>query len=290
MYLLITPVRDEASNLPTLIESVASQSVLPYLWVIVDDCSVDNSAVIVREATSRMKWVNFVSLQTLDQYGPSSYSRTVRHGFEVAIHHAREHKIDYQYLGILDADIVPEQTYFEKLMHSLQDSEKLGIVSGQLYLVKNDRRRPEDRSNRPRGGARLYKRECFEQIGGLPECPTIDTISDIMASLRGWQTAKVFDAKAIHKRKTLGKKGLWYGYKMTGKTYYLLNYHPIYSLLVGLFFTVRLPFYPGIAFLIGYLGALVHRDEQSSDPLVRDYFWKSLNRLKKKLRAFVVSK
>ncbi len=290
MYLQGTPVTDEADYLPGLIKAVTTQTIPPCLWVIVDDGSKDDGVSIIEEACQKNRYVTLVRKKPTSEYGYSSYGSAVRTGFEAAISYAKNQNITYKYLGILDADIVPQETYFEKLLRSLENSERLGIVSGQLYLVENGKKKPEDLANWPRGGARLYKRQCLKEIGGIPEFANIDTITDAIAQLKGWQLARIFDAEAIHKRRTLSKKGLWYSYKMSAKSYYHLNYHPIYSLLMGLYFMVKPPFYLGVAFLTGYLEALARGEQQISDPVARDYFWKSLDRLTGKLRKAIIDR
>ena len=46
-YLLISPCRDEAQFLRRTLDSVAAQSVLPALWVVVDDGSTDDTETAV---------------------------------------------------------------------------------------------------------------------------------------------------------------------------------------------------------------------------------------------------
>lgn len=279
MYLLVTPARNEANNLPELIKAVSNQSMPPSLWVIVDHCSTDNSAAIIAKASEERGWIKLARAEAIEGCEHLSYSIPVRIGFEAALDYAARYGIAYNYVGILDADIVPEGAYFEKLINYLEISPKVGILSGQLFVIENGSKKPEDLGNLPRGGARLYRKDCFESIGGaFPKSPSPDTVTDIMAELKGWQISRFFSAEAIHKRKTNVRKGLWHGYWMRGRGHYYLNYHPLSAILTGLYFTTRTPFYQGIAYILGYCISLLKRDERTQDPLIRDYFWRSFAR------------
>lgn len=42
-YIVVTPCKNEGENLPNLIASVVAQTIMPVLWVIVDDGSTDTT-------------------------------------------------------------------------------------------------------------------------------------------------------------------------------------------------------------------------------------------------------
>jgi poly-beta-1,6-N-acetyl-D-glucosamine synthase len=49
-YIIISPVRNEAAHLPGTIESIASQTVTPAQWIVVDDGSTDATPTVLAEA------------------------------------------------------------------------------------------------------------------------------------------------------------------------------------------------------------------------------------------------
>ncbi|HZV34699.1 MAG TPA: glycosyltransferase family A protein, partial [Verrucomicrobiae bacterium] len=59
-YIIIAPVRNEEAHLRETIESVASQTVRPVLWIIVDDGSSDRTAQIADEAARAHGWIKVV--------------------------------------------------------------------------------------------------------------------------------------------------------------------------------------------------------------------------------------
>src|SRR5262249_13851741 len=59
-YLLISPCRDEAKYLRRTLDSVAAQSVVPSLWVVVDDGSTDDTAAILNEYARQLPYLHVV--------------------------------------------------------------------------------------------------------------------------------------------------------------------------------------------------------------------------------------
>lgn len=283
LYLLITRVRDEAKYLPALFQSVFNQTIQPPLWVLVDHDSKDDSAAIITRATEGKDWIKTVHIEATEIYGLFCHARPLKCGFDFAVEYAAKNKIPYDYLGILDADIVAEPGYFEKLIHYLEKSPRLGITGGRLYIEKGGTEVPEDSGKIPRGGARLYRRECYESIGGkMPESAIWDSETDILAELRGWQVAAHPEARAVHKRVTYVRKGILRGYWRLGKCNYYANVHPINTLLTGLLFTGKPPFIYGLVFVVSYLKSWLTKGEQTQNQEIRNYYRKSFSRLIKR--------
>src|ERR1035438_10041404 len=59
-YVVITPVRDEEKHLPQTIESMASQTIRPAFWVIVNDGSSDNTGDVADAAAAKHSWIRVV--------------------------------------------------------------------------------------------------------------------------------------------------------------------------------------------------------------------------------------
>jgi poly-beta-1,6-N-acetyl-D-glucosamine synthase len=51
-YVIISPVKDEGRFVERTLESVASQTIRPQQWIIVDDGSADETPAIVRDSRS----------------------------------------------------------------------------------------------------------------------------------------------------------------------------------------------------------------------------------------------
>ncbi|KFD41188.1 hypothetical protein DK28_0211560 [Peptococcaceae bacterium SCADC1_2_3] len=288
MYLLVTPVRNEEDKLKDFIRFVKEQSLPPLLWVIVNDGSTDSSVDIIKAETKEDNYIYLLNLEEKDDYGQKSYNRTVNYGFNFIIEYIKRHHIKYKYLGILDADIFVEKTFFEKLVDTLDKNEKLGIVSGQLYVLKNgDQKKPENMGKHLWGGCMVYKKECFEEIGGFPRCTSGDSVTCIKAKLKGWQILRVFEAKAIHKRYVTSKEGRWKSHFKVGYNDYYLNFSIGYAFLTAFFWLIKPPFYSGIAYLAGYFKAFFKKGEKFQDPELKKYF--TVTRVAKEKISFLTT-
>ncbi|RXG33522.1 glycosyltransferase family 2 protein [Methanohalophilus sp. WG1-DM] len=282
MYLLVTPAKNEEENIPQLITSVLNQTIKPNLWVIVDDNSDDRTSLLIQDICEKYRWIRSRKITNSSEYDWLGYGRVVKYAFKCAQQIAKDEQVYYNFLGILDADIITSNDYYESLINILKDDSKIGITSGTLYIKHKDTTIPEDNSDSPRGGARLYRRSCFEEIGGFSELPSPDTVSDIKAMNRGWKLTRVKEAKALHNRKSSSTRGLWNGYKKMGEGRYYLNYHPCNAMLSGIYYSTKFPFYQGVAYIYGYFKCYLISSSKTKDEEVQEYFWKSWNRLKER--------
>lgn len=283
MYLLVTPAKDEENNIPKLVESVLKQSIRPTLWVIIDDNSGDRTSLLIQDICNEFDWIKLIEMNEKSEYDWLRYGSVVSYGFEYAINHLKSNDMYYEFLGILDADIVLNNNYFELLIEKLNCEPDIGVVSGTLYIKKNGDIIPENKSDQPRGGARLYRRHCFETIGGFSKLPSPDTITDIKASNRGWKLARETKSKGLHNRLSSSGRGIWNGYKKQGEGRYYLNYHPFNVFLTGMYHCTKYPFYHGIAYIYGYIIKYLISAEKTDDIEIQDYFWQSWARLKQRV-------
>jgi len=61
MYVLVTPVKNEAKNLTNVIQSVINQSLKPAIWVIVDDNSCDDTPKIISYFENNVSWIKVLT-------------------------------------------------------------------------------------------------------------------------------------------------------------------------------------------------------------------------------------
>src|SRR5215813_7362600 len=59
-YLLVSPCRDEAQYLRRTLDSVAAQSLLPALWVVIDDGSTDETPAILEDYARGLPYLRVV--------------------------------------------------------------------------------------------------------------------------------------------------------------------------------------------------------------------------------------
>ena len=92
---------------------------------------------------------------------------------------------DSQLIGKFDADIILPTNYLEKMVAIFASDNLVGMASGNLYIKKRDAWVFENISEKTkvRGPIKLYKKECFEAIGGLKKSIGWDTVDGSIGSV-----------------------------------------------------------------------------------------------------------
>jgi poly-beta-1,6-N-acetyl-D-glucosamine synthase len=267
-YVVVTPVRDEEAYLPLTIESIVKQTVRPRQWLIVDDGSRDRTGNIIAEAAKTYPWIRGVRRQ---DRGYRKWGGGIIEAFYDGFH-ASSCK-DWEFMCKLDGDLSFEPGYFEAAFRKFAECPKLGIGGGMLYHVDEGIKTLETHPLfHVRGGAKIYRRECWDAIDGLWIGPGSDTVDDVKANMLGWTTQSFPDLLINHHRWTGEAYGRWGGLAKNGRTDYVSGYHPLFLAAKAL---VRLPQRPyvlgSIALLYGYMKALIEGAPQVDDPQLIEY-------------------
>jgi glycosyltransferase involved in cell wall biosynthesis len=268
------PVKNEEKMLCEVIESIISQTVKPVLWLIIDDGSTDNSPKIIQSYVSKYDWIKSIRLPTHPRDIIFHVSYVYKYGFDYLLKYCEENKVEYNFIASLDADTILETEYFEKILHKFETNEKLGIASGGLYHEMDGKLTISTKvENFPSGTGRVWSKKCFFDTGGFSLEPSADSISNVKATLRGWDIQRFNEIQMVEKRLTSSAEGLWNGYEHNGYMAYYLNKNPILILLSVFQYTLRKPYYIGIAFLLGYILSCIKRKERIKDKEIREYYW-----------------
>jgi glycosyltransferase involved in cell wall biosynthesis len=274
-YILITPCKNEEKSLPELAKSIIHQTMTPNLWLIVNDNSTDNSAEILRDLEKKYEWIRVVTSEGGRRDLSFHYATIVNKGMSIALEICSTEKISYEYVSLIDADMILETGFFERIIERFQQDPQLGIASGStIYLESNKRVIETGRDNLPIGGLRVWKRECFNETGGFPISYSADSVSNVLAILKGWNTKKFDDIVGIQTRRTSSAEGLWNGYRTKGESDYYRDYHPLYALFKFVKYSSTYPFYTGIAYMQGYISGIVWIRKKIEIPEVRQYYRK----------------
>ena len=273
-YILVTPVKNEEKSLYNLIKSVALQSIKPVLWVIVDDGSTDETPIIIKETELKYDWINSIQLDGSIRDLGIHYADICRKGFDFGIRYCNINSIQYEYIGLLDADMVLCTDYFKRLIKEFENNSKLGIASGGIYYIDNKFNEiwEKGRDDLPRGGARIWRLKCFEETGGYLLTYSPDSVSNIKAKLMGWETKQFKEIKAIQTRMTSSAEGFWKGYEIKGVSSYFVNTNSLFVMLRGIKYLFNKPYYIGIAYLWGYIKSFIRREKRIDDEEIRYYY------------------
>ena len=269
-YVLITPARNEAEFLEETIRAVVNQTHLPMKWVIVSDGSTDGTDEIVNRYAALHDWIELVRMP----------ERKERHfAGKVGAFNAGRAQVaglEYDVIGNLDADITFDDNYFSFLMARFAENPRLGVAGTPFRdeLLQYDYRFVS--TEHVSGCCQLFRKECFEEIGGYRPVKTggIDLVAVIGARMKGWQTRAFLEKICIHHR-SLGSaniKSVGIGAFADGRKDYSFGCDPFWQVGRCMYRTVtRKPYVlAGGLCLAGFFWAMLTRTEiVVSDDLLR---------------------
>jgi biofilm PGA synthesis N-glycosyltransferase PgaC len=276
-YVVITPVRDEERFLPKTIESMVRQTVLPAEWVIVNDGSKDRTGEIIDAASTKYPWIRGVHR---NDRGYRKWGAGIIEAFYAGYEKLTCH--DWAVMSKLDGDLSFEPGYFEDAIRKFEHNPRIGIGGGVLYHYKNEKRVLERHPMfHVRGGVKIFRRECWEAIGGLWVGPGSDTVDEVKANMLGWTTSSFPDLLMLHHRPTGASWGQWGGLVKDGRIDYVYGSHPVFLTAKSIVRLIRRPYLLGsVALLYGYLSASLRHTPRVDDPeLIRYLRRQQLNRL-----------
>lgn len=284
-YILITPAKNEGENIGSCIHSVLSQTVIPVLWVLVDDGSTDSTYDIIQDARNEHHWIECIKLNDTGRDLTIHISKVIKNGFDFAVEHCRQNNIEYNYIAFLDADmIIKDKDFFEMLIINFEKDNQLGMASGQI-LILEDPKNPcieKRRTDTVSGGEMICKREFFEEINGFPLSFAWESVLRVKAVLNGWKVERFEGITVFQTRETGSAEGIKKGYYIKGASEYYLNYNPLIVLAKGIKYCYKRPYYIGIVYLYGYFSSLIRGKDQIKDKAIRRYFF--LNKLQEIVR------
>ncbi len=261
-YALITPARNEERLIGQTIRAVVSQTVRPVRWVIVSDGSTDRTDEIVRTYAVEHDWIELVRMPDHRDRQFAAKAHCFNAGY------ARLARVEYDFIGNLDADITFGPDYFAFLLGKFAALPELG-VAGTPFV--EDQNRPGDHTyahghanlDHVSGACQLFRRECFEMIGGYVPVKggAIDWIAVTTARMRGWKT-RTFTERTCHHHRVLGtgNNRAWVVPFHYGRKAYYVGGHPLWALLRGCFQMRQRPFViGGVLFQLGYAWAALTR-------------------------------
>jgi glycosyltransferase involved in cell wall biosynthesis len=256
-YVLITPAHNEARFITKTLDSMAAQTLPPERWVIVDDGSTDQTAEIVEGYVRRYPWIEFVRRERRPD---RSFAGKV-HAFNAGLERVKD--LEFDVIGNLDGDLSFPPDYLEFLMQKFAEDPKLG-VGGTPFTEDSGYDSARDSFEGERhvaGGCQLFRRQCFEDVGGYVANPAggVDWIAVTSARMKGWRT-RSFSEKRFHHYRTLGtaeRSSLASSFSYGEKDYYLGN-SPLWQVFRVVYRTAKGPL-DGLALFAGYCWAGLRR-------------------------------
>jgi len=270
-YVIITPVRDEEQHLTLTIESMVKQSIVPQEWVIVNDGSTDATGDIIDDAARKHSWIH--ACHRVNRGFRKSGGGVVdafNDGYRLL------QSTDWDFLVKLDGDLSFEEQYFEKCFAEFRLNPKLGVGGGSIcHMIQGRKQLEECPKFHVRGATKIYRRSCWEAIGGFWPAPGWDTMDEVKANMKGWSTETFDELHLIHHRLTGTADGLWGGIVKNGRANYVCGYHPLFMLGKCARRLGRRPYFVGsLALLTGFITGYFKRIPQVDDPAAIAYLRK----------------
>lgn len=261
-YVIITPVRDEEDYIEATIASVLRQTVAPTEWIVVDDGSQDNTGSIIEKHAASISWIR--ALHRSNRGFRKSGAGVVEAfytGYEMLQHG------EWEFLVKLDGDLSFDSDYFERCLERFAGDDRLGIGGGGIYHQVGEKLQLETTPCfHVRGATKIYRRACWESIGGLWPDAGWDTIDEVKANMLGWRTRSFADLRVVHHRRTGAADGVLRDKAKHGLACYVSGYHPLFIAAKCLY---RLPTKPYVlgsaALLYGFLGGHFKRASRIKD-------------------------
>lgn len=160
-----------------------AQTHLPKKIIIVNDSSTDGTQKIIDQFSASHEFIKgiFHNSEVIHEPG-SKVINAFYKGFETL-------DVDFDIICKFDADLIFPNNYLEKIAASFQSDPSCGMAGGFCYIEKNGEWVLENLTNKDhiRGALKAYRKECFEQIGGLRNSMGWDTVDELLAQYHGWK-------------------------------------------------------------------------------------------------------
>ena len=254
-YIAVLACRNEEKLIRGIVESVLGQTVAPTCFVVVDDASVDKTAAIADEYSPKVKLLK-LRIKRIVVRGVNQ-SLALTHGVESA----SKRVPDWNYLLKLDADSYLPPGYVEQLIARFEIDPSLGVASGAPFGEKLWKKHASD-------GAKIYRRKCWDDIGGLDAISGFDLHALLKAKMKGWKVASFPENRYVQRRswekRTLSR------WMLTGQVRYRLGYSLFHTALASAISLRRNP--KVLGGLVFFLTFLTYRLSGSQRPLDPEFY------------------
>ena len=279
-YVLMSPARNEAQYIELTIRSMIAQTLLPLKWVIVSDGSTDGTDEIVGKYLTNYPWIELLRMPERKERHFAGKVHAFNAGYE------RVKDLEFDVIGNLDADVSFEPDHFEFLLARMAENDRIGLAGAPFR--EGDFQYDYRYANIENvwGGCQLFRRECFEAIGGYRPLKGggIDHVAVLSARMHGWQT-RTFTQRVCQHHRVMGT-ALHGGLKAKirqGQKDYTMGNHPLWQAFRVIYQMKHRPYlFGGLALGWGFAGSMLRGvDVPLSPELVTFVRQEQMQRLKK---------
>lgn len=257
-YVLLTSARNEEEFIEKTINSVINQTILPKIWIIVNDGSTDSTEKIINKYCSKYDFISLISNNNTEKRNFGAKARAIKLAYQTVTN------IEYDYIGNLDADVSFDQDYYKNVINEFEKDDKLGIAGGIRYDLKdNEFVKLNTAPDSVGGPIQFFRKECFEKIGGyIPlRFGGIDAVAETSARMYGWKVKHFPQYKVYHYRLTgFAKSNIFTQRFNMGLKNYSIGYHPLFQFFKIISTDFMKPYIiSSLLILIGYIWGAIRR-------------------------------
>ncbi len=182
-FYIVIPAHNEEAFIGGMLQSIVEQILLPKKVIVVNDASTDDTQKIVQQFSEKYRFIESVFHDSEENHAPGSkVINAFYKGFETL-------DDDYDIICKFDADLIFPKNYLQKITEQFQNNPTYGMVGGFCTIEKNGNWIVENLTNKDhiRGALKAYRKECFQEIGGLKKSMGWDTVDELLANFHGWE-------------------------------------------------------------------------------------------------------
>lgn len=263
-YILITAARNEENYIERTIQSILQQTYLPLRWAIISDESTDRTDDIVQQYVQSYDFIQYLRVSNLppivNQIGITAFRKVNAINLGLKLFS----DLEYDFLGILDADISLDKSYYSKVIECFEKDDHLGIAGGQLFHIDHHNKTWVNDANLESvaGAVQFFRVTCFKEIGGYLSCAFEDSLANVIARMKGWRVKTFPELKVIHHKPAgLPGRNLFRAKFHVGKMEHVMGDLFLYELARCLGNIKERPFLIGsLARMSGYIWSMIQRN------------------------------
>ena len=276
-FCIIIPAHNEEEVIEKCLDSLINQSYPANEIIVIDDHSSDETASIVNQFAKINRTIQLVQNKSFDAHQPGTkIIQAFYKGFESI-------KKPFDVICKFDADLIFPSNYLSELKTNFEANSNLGMVAGFCFIQDKEGKWIKEKLTNDehiRGPLKAYKKQCFEDIGGLKKAMGWDTLDELLARFHGWETKTLPNLHVKHLKPT----GQRYS-KELAKRFGSALYQMDYGLALSFLSLLKIAFLKKkVLFLIQGLTSYFKTIYQQPQKLVRkeegkfirEYRWKKI--------------
>src|ERR1700679_2099483 len=159
-YVIITPARNEAQYIDSTMRSMIAQTVPPLKWVIASDGSTDETDELVGKYLDEYPWIELLRMPERAERHFAGKVYAFNAGYE------RVKELPFDIVGNLDGDVSIEPGHFEFLISRMAENPRIGVAGAPFREGTFQYDYRFSSIENVWGGCQLFRRACFDGIGG----------------------------------------------------------------------------------------------------------------------------